>query len=404
MMSREESREARMERGRFFQPGLTGIRALAALWVMVFHLHWIVGAKGTHIDLGFTKILVGPLFTIGWAGVDLFFVLSGFLLATHLLEAAQRKPWADILTDYLAARCRRVFPAYWAQMAILFVIAVVATRRLPDWFDSIPAHVVMVHNLTQEWSSGINGVYWTLPIEFAFYLALPTLTRILAEAEGAPGRRRWITLAVMLASVIALTWSYRYLIFRLFGTGEEQRIVWAISQFPGTFDQFFMGVAAAAASRWWQPDDLQRRRQLASTFLVIAGIIGVLGMVYFLHYRVFVFWKGHWTLYVWHTFTCGFFAMLVFGIALSGPLARFLFENRVTLFLGTISYSIYLWHLPIAVWINNAVDMSRLNAVTFSLLVLPAVLAASAASYYLVERRFMSRKAVQTLEMKEKMA
>jgi peptidoglycan/LPS O-acetylase OafA/YrhL len=392
----------RSETARLFQPGLTGIRALAALWVVAFHLNAIVGPKIMHVDLGFAKVLVTPLLTVGWAGVDLFFVLSGFLLTTHLLESAQRKPWPQILPAYFWARCRRVFPAYWAQMAILLLIAVIATHQLPDWLGSIPAHAVMVHNLTEDWSGAINPVYWTLPMEFAFYLALPTLARILAEAERKPGRRRWTTLAVMLAALIALTWSYRYLIFRLFGASGEPTMVWAISQLPGTIDQFAMGVAAAAILRWWHPPFSASRRQWVSTLLVIAGLAGVVAMAYFIHYRAFVFWKGHWSLYVWHTATSGFFALLVLGIALSGPLARFLFENRLTLFLGTISYSIYLWHFPIVRWTSQSVDMSRMDVGTFALLVLPAVLAASAASYYLVERRFMSRKTVQTLEMKEK--
>jgi len=381
---------------------LTGIRALAAFWVMAFHLNAIVGPKLLYVDLGFTSLLVTPLLTVGWAGVDLFFVLSGFLLTTHLLEVVQRKPWREVLPDYLRARCRRVFPAYWAQMAILLVIAVLATRRMPDWLASIPAHAVMVHNLTEDSSGAINAVYWTLPIEFTFYLALPTLARVLANAERAPGRRCWVTLAAMLGAVIAITWSYRYLIFRLFGSSGEPTMVWAISQLPGTIDQFMMGVAAAAILRWWHPAFFPRRQQLVSTLLVVAGLAGLVAMAYFIHYRAFVFWKGHWSLYTWHTATSAFFAMLIFGIALSSPLSRFLFENRITLFLGTISYSIYLWHFPIARWMSQAVNMSRMDVGTFALFVVPPMLAVSAASYYLVERRFMSRRAVQTIEMKQR--
>jgi peptidoglycan/LPS O-acetylase OafA/YrhL len=93
---------------------------------------------------------------------------------------------------------------------------------------------------------------------------------------------------------------------------------------------------------------------------------------------------------------------LVFGIALSGPLTRFLFESRVVLFLGTISYSLYLWHLPVALWVSQAVDMSRMNIGTFALVAVPPIVAASAASYYLVERRFMARRTVQAIEAKGK--
>jgi peptidoglycan/LPS O-acetylase OafA/YrhL len=380
---------------------LTGVRALAACWVMLHHLNAIVNSGVMRVDLGFAKLEVTPFFTIGWAGVDLFFVLSGFLLTTHLLESAQRKPWPQVVPEYLWARCRRVLPAYWAQIAILFLVAVASTRAIPGWSVYIPAHAVMVQNLTPASNSAINGVYWTLPIEFAFYLALPSLARILADAERQPGRRRWITLAFMLAAVIAATWAYRYIVFRLYQQDGVEMMVWAISQLPGTIDQFVMGVAVAATLRWWHPGWFLRRKALVSTMLVVAGLIGVVCMVYFLHYRANIFWAGHWTLFGWHTITAAFFAMLVFGIAVSSPIARFLFENRIALFLGTISYSIYLWHWPIALWMSQAVDASRLNVGTFALLVVPAVLAASAASYYLVERRFMSRRTVRTIEARD---
>ncbi len=378
------------------------MRALAAGWVMLFHLNAIVNSGTMHLDLGFAKIEVTPLFTLGWAGVDLFFVLSGFLLTTHLLEAARAKPWPEVLPEYLWARCRRVFPAYWMQLAILFVVAVAVTRALPAWFAYLPGHVVMVHNLTRDMSWAVNGVYWTLPIEFAFYLALPTLAWILVGAERKPGRRRWITLALMVAALIVVTWAYRYIVFRLYESSGVPMLVWAISQLPGTIDQFTMGVAAGAILRWWQPGISAQARERLSTLLTLASLAGVVAMVYFLHFRSSVYWSGHWTLFAWHTITAALFAMLVFGIALSGPLARFLFENRVVLFLGTISYSLYLWHLPIALWVSQAVDMSRVNIGSFALLAVPAIVAASAASYYLVERRFMARRTVQTIEAKGK--
>jgi peptidoglycan/LPS O-acetylase OafA/YrhL len=295
-----------------------------------------------------------------------------------------------------------VFPAYWVQLAILFLVAVITARALPEWYRFIPAHVVMVHNLTRDMSWAINGVYWTLPIEFAFYLALPTLAWILFDAERKPGRRRWITLALMVAALIAVTWTYRYIVFRLYESSGVPMLVWSISQLPGTIDQFTMGIAAAAILRWWQPAFSQRTRERLSTLLTVASLAGVLAMVYFLHYRSNAYWAGHWTLFAWHTITAAIFAVLVFGIALSSPLARFLFENRVVLFLGTISYSLYLWHLPITVWLSHAVDMSRMNIGAFALLAVPAIVAASAASYYLVERRFMARRTVQAIEAKGK--
>src|SRR5689334_6257593 len=101
----------------FHQDGLTGFRALAATLVMLFHLNDFAGPKAMGVTLFGHTLYLHPLMTIGWVGVDLFFVLSGFLLATHLMEALARgRPQA--LRRYFVARARRVFPAYWAQLAI----------------------------------------------------------------------------------------------------------------------------------------------------------------------------------------------------------------------------------------------------------------------------------------------
>src|SRR6187455_762704 len=96
----------------FHQEGLTGFRALAAAWVMIFHLNAFAVPKVIPVSLFGFEFSLHPLLTAGWVGVDLFFVLSGFLLATHLLEALARgRP--GVLRKYFFARARRVFPAYW---------------------------------------------------------------------------------------------------------------------------------------------------------------------------------------------------------------------------------------------------------------------------------------------------
>ena len=75
----------------FHQDGLTGFRALAAAWVMAFHLNAFAVPKVIPVSVFGFEFSLHPLLTVGWVGVDLFFVLSGFLLATHLMEAMARE-------------------------------------------------------------------------------------------------------------------------------------------------------------------------------------------------------------------------------------------------------------------------------------------------------------------------
>jgi peptidoglycan/LPS O-acetylase OafA/YrhL len=85
-------------------------------------------------------------------------------------------------------------------------------------------------------------------------------------------------------------------------------------------------------------------------------------------------------------------AIAAAGIAARGPLARALFENRAAVFLGTVSYSLYLWHWPIAAALAARLDAHAQGLARFSALAVPAVVAAAALSYFAVERPFLRLK------------
>jgi peptidoglycan/LPS O-acetylase OafA/YrhL len=97
-------------------------------------------------------------------------------------------------------------------------------------------------------------------------------------------------------------------------------------------------------------------------------------------------------MFTWYSIAAAFIAMLILGIALGGGAARLLFENRVVVFLGTISYSIYLWHFPIATWVAWNVDVARIGLGAYAAITIAATVAVSAASYYVAERPFLKRQ------------
>jgi len=387
---------------RLYREGLTGLRAYAALWVMLFHVNAIVGPKRLAVSGWGLDLDVTPLVTIGWVGVDLFFVLSGFLLTTHLLERWHATDRGVLMRGYFRARILRVFPAYWAQLVVLLSVALIASGGvMPAWWVDLPLHALMLHNFSERMSSAINGVYWTLPIEFTFYLCLPLLVKFLAQGERMPQRAAWRRLAMISASVILAAWAYRFAVFHAYADSAVNTIVWATSQIPGTMDQFMIGATAAAGLRLANGRagaEPSRSGQWRSTALLAVGVGGLVSMMYFLDRVHDDYWAGHWSLFVWHTITSGFIASVVLAIVASGPSARLVFENRAALFLGTISYSIYLWHFPIVIWVAGLVDLPALGLVRGVLLVTPLVVVASAVSYFVVERPFLrlgKTKAVQ---------
>jgi peptidoglycan/LPS O-acetylase OafA/YrhL len=115
---------------------------------------------------------------------------------------------------------------------------------------------------------------------------------------------------------------------------------------------------------------------------------GTIAMMYWVAYTP-NYWSGSHLVYVWYAITCLFLAIVVFSIATSSGLTRALFENRGVVFLGTVSYSIYLWHYPIARWVSESMDKAAAGRVGYTLAVFAATVAASSLSYYAVERPFM---------------
>jgi peptidoglycan/LPS O-acetylase OafA/YrhL len=380
----------------FFQKGLTGFRALAALWVTVFHLNSTVGERQIYVHAGNAALNITPLITIGWVGVDLFFVLSAFLLTTHLLERYAPGREREVFASYFKARALRIFPAYWTQIFILFAIAFIAAGTIPAWWTDLPVHMFMLHDLLRPQSFAINGVYWTLPIEFGFYICLPLAIKLIAgrartDTRVALQRAAWLALAC-----VAFSWAYRLVMFHVYSASGVGALVWVTGQLPGTIDVFAMGMLAAVAYRAASERILLQppgRRDLISTLSLAAGFAGLVGMMYFLDYVYLDYWSGHWLLIVWHGVTAFFVALIIVSIAISGRLTRWLFENPVTVFLGTISYSIYLWHLPLIDWMAPLIKPPRVGLVVFALAALPIIIAVSALSYYAVERPFLRRKA-----------
>ena len=378
-----------------YDRGLTGFRALAATWVVLFHLNGFVGPEVIAIHPFGVEIELHPLVTVGWIGANLFFVLSGFLLTSRLMDRLAAKPAPEAVRGYLVARIRRVFPAYYAQIAVLFVVALATTRAIPDWVRFLPLNAFMLHNLSKDASWAINPVYWTLPIEFFFYLTLPFFAWVLLRGERAGGATRWRTLAFVVLGVLAVSWGYRVAIMRLFPGAPMDFRVWTLNQIPGTIDQFMIGGATGVALRWLRPaiDHWSAaRRHRVSLALLVAGFAGIVGMIYFMDDIYDIFWIGHWALYTWYSITAAFISMAIAAISIGSPATRALFANAPVYFLGTISYSIYLWHFPIALWMHQAFDAPKLGLAMYLAYTLPPIVLASAVSYWLVERPFIARK------------
>ena len=190
---------------------LTGVRALAALWVFAYHAWLASGAKPVLIPAFGLQADLTPWFAFGWLGLDIFFVLSGFLLTRQEWIRLQRsdgidgkgggdevrrlRPFLAFCRTFLRKRILRVYPAYYLCLTLLLALAATHVyMRLPDRLDLL-LHLGMVHNAVDAYVSTLNGVFWTLPFEWQFYLFFPLLfvrarARRTVDAGGRCARRR----------------------------------------------------------------------------------------------------------------------------------------------------------------------------------------------------------------------
>jgi peptidoglycan/LPS O-acetylase OafA/YrhL len=333
---------------------LAGVRGLAVLWVIAFH--WVVlrGAAGIADPWIEALRAVPPLDALarnGYLGVDLFFLLSGFLLALPWYAHGRRGAPAPSARSFYLRRIRRIVPAYYLQLLLLFTLVMPLLHGRKYWRSDVwvdlwngVAHGLFLHNTTPltSGSLGANGALWTLAIEAQFYLLLPLAMPLFV-------RMPWRTAAIAIAAALAWQWDaahdMRPVIDAYLSLGAhwrwpeaKVREVLAI-QLPAFAAHFTLGIVLARAwlarrDREAGPGDAMSRLgiAIAAALLLAASLAGGLAIpAAFARMPAMVALA----MLLWLAATArGRFAISVLG---GGPLA----------FAGRVSYSAYLYHFPL---------------------------------------------------------
>jgi peptidoglycan/LPS O-acetylase OafA/YrhL len=162
-------------------PELDGIRGLAILSVLVWHLIVMphVLSPGGPKPAGMMFLV--RIFSLSWAGVDLFFCLSGFLIAGILLDT---KGSPSFLRGFYLRRFFRIYPLYWAVLIVCFAIPFLAVRL--DLVAPLPVYAVLFQNFWMATHRTFGGeplgVTWSLSIEEQFYLVFPAVVLLLQRS------------------------------------------------------------------------------------------------------------------------------------------------------------------------------------------------------------------------------
>ncbi len=350
--------------------GVDGLRAVAALWVVLFHVHAF-----SHAHIGGIPGL--DLFLrSGSIGVSLFLVLSGFCLYQPFAGGRQHQFRTGA---FFLRRCKRLLPAYYASLGVFLVYDL----ALGPWLGyptltglqaawQAGTHLTLVHSLFPGTFYAINGAYWSLGLEWQLYLTLPLLIL---------GIRRF-GLIPTVAVAIGVNVLYRLALALAISRGSlpaHSLLTDAVlpNLLPGRWAEFALGMIAAeiyAAGR------ASRAASVAGWALVPLAVTSILAQPLPVSHLVF---------------GALFMCLLLVVLAGGNPIARVL-SWRPLVAVGVMSYSLYLVHQPIIQGLAYAIQdrggASPMVTFAWLLVALPGVFAIAWLLFVTVERRTLSAR------------
>ncbi|MGR9351887.1 acyltransferase family protein [Rhizobium leguminosarum] len=274
-------------------PSLDGLRGVAALLVVEAHIGFIFPITAPH------------LVTLGDEAVGLFFALSGFLMA-HLYGS--RPVTRENVLDFLVSRFARIYPVYLA--AVVFVAMLSIMQNL----DFVQPIVGITDFVRHVFLLGSSGVFWSIPPEIQFYLLFPVLWLCLARPHRYSGVIVGLTVVVVVDGLVELP-----------GPG-----IMLVSKLP----YFLFGaIAGMMHSHWnkWNPSAL-------------TGILTLFLLAVFFTYRHV---SSGFSPEFWSLQSAVAAAVIVGLVARQPPIAAHVLAAGPVRFLGKISFSLYLFHVPI---------------------------------------------------------
>src|SRR5258708_795276 len=301
-----------------YVPALTGIRALAALLVLGMHTE-------QNVPAGLDSLL--PFFARGYLGVDFFFVLSGFII-THVYFASLASPSRSAVQIFLWHRLIRLYPVHITVLAGLLAIVSLAhgagfTFNNPqEWqWNELLWQLTLLHAWGVTAIPGWNVPSWSISAEWFAYLLFPLLAPALMRIRG-----RGIALLVAVAALAATA--------LLFATANWRLNTWVgAPALTRVFGEFLCGAALCRAIALSHKLPLPRGDILA-TGAFVAFLIGAsAGLQDFA--------------------LVALLALTILGTALSSGHARRILGSRALVWLGEISYSVYMVHFPVLIIIRR---------------------------------------------------
>lgn len=357
--------QATLQADRVHYPALDGLRGLAILLVVVYH------------NFGFINV-----FFFGWLGVDLFFVLSGFLITDILLKTVGKKGY---LKNFYIRRVLRIFPLYYLCLILFLIVLPQTTIQLDVQY--YVDHQVWLWTYLQNWiytfqspgqTNALNHL-WSLAVEEQFYLLWPLAVLIIRK----PGYLL-LFISLVLVAVLGLrllVWINQISDLAYFNLYTFTRI-----------DGLCIGCMIALLQRV-KSNFLERNK--AIIVLCFAG----LNFGFFFVNRRYQFSFPYLAFAGYTTFAMMFGLLVNEAVTRQSKLINLLFNNPLLKFFGKISYGFYVFHWPVYLllfpyllpWISKLTNGTLVQFLV-SVVATIAAIVISWLSYQYFEKYFLKLK------------
>ena len=355
--------------------GIDNLRGLAVSLVILYHFFELLGL---HHHNFYTYIS-----SIGQLGVPLFFIISGFLIYRSVDYSISAKGMKAGIKNYFSHRLFRILPAYYVNFIAVFILAFYFMGTMETWSSAfiqkqIYSHLTFTsYFLYQTSGLGINGAYWTLSIEMLWYIVAP-LFFIFIKKD------RYYVVLMLLGFLYF--WSIDLgLMDYIFNLQKDApnymaKLFFFSFQLPGQIIYFIAGIFIY---KYHVKETLISKYMLYTLFIILVSTFLYVSMQnYFL--------KSFTVRNAFVLFTVASLFMLFYRVKMN--------ELFLLSWLGKISYSLYLWHMPILFMLKKYFMPYEPSWWSISILFTILLLSISSLSYYFVEesgfrlRRMLDRK------------
>lgn len=353
-----------MKKNRFIT-GYSGLRALAVIGVILYHLD--------------PNTFIG-----GYLGVPIFFVLSGYLVTDHIMRSYQNQGKYDNKHFYLS-RLKRLYPqlitVLWLSAAWIFLFQ---KNLLAKLNQIVIANLLNVYNLWQitngqsyfERFAANESPFthlWTMSIEGQFYIIWPLVMFLLIKLGKNKKRIFWILFALSILSALEMAFLYHPGV-------DINRIYY------GSDTRFFSLGLGAAIAIIWPIEELNPDLDRHDAFLLdIVGFIAFVGMIW-------LFFSNSMNPQAAFTYRGGMFLFTVLTVILVGVIAQpashwnYILTNPIFSWIGSRSYGIYLYQFPVMIFFEDKFTNIADHPILYRIIEVALILVISEITYRYIER------------------